>query len=197
MNEAAGQTPPLAPAVARAVGQAADVLRSGGVVAYPTEAVYGLGCDPHNEAAVQRILDLKGRGRAQGMILIAADFEQIASYIDVDTATAERLRASWPGPITWVVAARPEVPEWIRGEHPSVAVRVTDHAASAALCRAFGGALVSTSANRSGEPPARSAADVAAAFGDGVDFIIDAPVGGRERPSEIRDAATGRVLRPA
>ncbi|HKK05924.1 MAG TPA: Sua5/YciO/YrdC/YwlC family protein [Gammaproteobacteria bacterium] len=197
MNETVDQMPTLAPAVARAVEQAAEVLRSGGVVGYPTEAVYGLGCDPMREASVQRTLDLKGRARAQGVILIAADFKQIESFIDVDTATAERLRASWPGPVTWVAPARPEVPEWIRGEHTGVAVRVTDHPPSAALCRAFGGALVSTSANRSGEPPARSAAEVAAAFGDGVDFIVDAPLGGRERPSAIRDAATGRVLRPA
>ena len=194
---AAGGSDSAAPALVRAIERAAEVLRAGGVIAYPTEAVYGLGCDPGNEAAVQRILELKGRARAQGVILIAADFEQIEPFIAADAATTERLRASWPGPVTWVVAARPGVPEWIRGAHAGVAVRVTAHAPSAALCRAFGGALVSTSANRSGEAPARSAAEAAAAFEGGLDFILDGPLGGRERPSEIRDAATGRVLRPA
>jgi len=191
------ETESLNPDLTRAIERAAQVLRAGGVIAYPTEAVYGLGCDPHNEAAVQRILELKGRPREQGVILIAADFEQIESYIDIDTATGERLRASWPGPVTWVVGARPAVPGWIRGRHAGVAVRVTDHGPTVALCRAFGGALVSTSANRSGKAPARSAAEVAAAFGDGLDFILDGPLGGRESPSEIRDAVTGHVLRPA
>lgn len=185
------------PATVRAIEQAGEALRSGGVVAYPTEAVYGLGCDPRNEAAVQRILTLKGRAAEQGLILIAADIEQLADFIDADAAMVERLRATWPGPVTWVVPARSGVPGWIRGEHAGIAVRVTDHSASAALCRAFGGAIVSTSANRSGEAPARSAAEVANMFGSALDFILDAPLGGRERPSEIRDAVTGRVLRPA
>lgn len=187
----------MSAATLRAIAQTAEVLKRGGVAAYPTEAVYGLGCDPRNEAAVNRILALKGRDVEQGVILIAADFAQLADYIDVDDAMAERLRASWPGPVTWVVPARPSVPNWIRGAHAGIAVRITDHGPAAALCRAFGGAIVSTSANRSGEAPARSAAKVAEAFGDGLDFVLDAPLGGRDRPSEIRDAQTGHVLRPA
>ncbi len=172
-------------------------LHAGGVVAYPTEAVYGLGCDPDNAAAVQRLLDLKQRPVDKGLILIAADETQLERYVDLsDAAMAARVRASWPGPVTWLLPVRAGVPAWLCGAHASLAVRVTAHPLAAALCRAFGGALVSTSANLSGQPALRDAAAVAAAFGNALDAILAGAVGGRERPSEIRDAATGEVLRP-
>lgn len=172
-------------------------LHAGGVVAYPTEAVYGLGCDPDNAAAVQRLLDLKQRSVDKGLILIAADEAQLECYVDLgDVTMAARVRASWPGPVTWLLPVRPGVPAWLRGAHTTLAVRVTDHPLAAALCRAFGGALVSTSANLSGQPALRDAAAVGAAFGETLDAILVGEVGGRERPSEIRDAATGEVLRP-
>jgi L-threonylcarbamoyladenylate synthase len=176
----------------------AAALRSGGVVAYPTEAVYGLGCDPHDEVAFARLFALKQRAPTQGVLLIAADFEQVVPYIDTaatpDDAIA-RARASWPGPHTWIFPRAAHVPAWIAGAHRGIALRVTAHAPAAALCRAFGGALVSTSANRHGEAPALSAEAVRAAFGDAVDAILNGETGGLERPTPIRDAITGESVR--
>lgn len=177
--------------------EAARLLQAGAVVAYPTEAVYGLGCDPANREAVTRLLALKGRPWQKGLILIAAEFEQFAPYLQpLDEATRSRVLASWPGPVTWLLPARPEVPRWLRGEHTSLAVRVSAHPLAAALCRAFGGPLVSTSANAAGQAPARSALRVRRQLGAGVDLILHGALGERAQPTEIRDAASGRVIRP-
>lgn len=178
--------------------QAVGALRRGGVIAYPTEAVFGFGCDPHDGAAFARLFTLKQRPPIQGVLLIAADFEQVQPYIDMVSTPAEalaRAQASWPGPHTWIFPRAANVPEWVAGGHAGIALRVTAHPTAAALCRAFGGALVSTSANRHGEPPARTATDVLGAFGETVDAIVDAPTGGLDRPTPIRDAISGEVLR--
>lgn len=174
---------------------AARLLQSGGVIAYPTEGVWGLGCDPLNEAAVRRLLDLKQRPEAKGLIIIAASLSQVAQWL---TGLDERQRAAcaatWPGPYTWVVPAA-AAPAWLRGNHDSVAVRVTAHPGVQALCNAFGGALVSTSANTSGHPPARDALQLRQQFGRDLDYILPGRLGGDGKPSEIRDARTGIVLR--
>jgi L-threonylcarbamoyladenylate synthase len=180
------------------IESAVAALRRGGVVAYPTEAVYGLGCDPHDEAALTRLFALKRRPPQQGVLLIAADFTQVERYIALDrveTGTLEQVRESWPGPNTWILPRSSLVPAWIAGTHAGIALRVTAHGPAAALCRAFGGALVSTSANRHGEPPARTAAEIRTVFGDALDAIVDAPVGGLERPTAIRDAISGEFVR--
>lgn len=178
--------------------QAAQAIRAGGVIAYPTEAVYGLGCDPRNEAAMCRLLALKQRPVEMGVILIASRIEQLEPYIaPLDEATRARLNATWPGPVTWVVPAKEETPVWLRGAHTTIAVRVTAHSVAAALCEAAQSALVSTSANRTGEPPVRDAETVSRIFGDEIDYILSGAVGGLEKPTEIRDARTGEVIRPA
>lgn len=178
------------------IGAAAALLREGGVLAYPTEGVYGLGCDPDNRAAFERIFAMKRRPPEQGVLLIAADFEQIRDWIEAVPETAmKRARAAWPGAHTFIFPRSPRVPEWVAGGHPGIALRVTAHAPSAALCRAFGGPIVSTSANRHGEPPARSAADIHAVFGDEPDGVLDAPLGGLDRPTPITDAVTGAIIR--
>jgi L-threonylcarbamoyladenylate synthase len=126
--------------------QAADVLHHGGVLAYPTEAVFGLGCDPHDRIAFERIFTLKQRPSTQGVLLIAADFAQVERYVDmahVPAGVLAQVRASWPGPFTWVFPRSAEVPDWVAGTHPGIALRVSNHTAAAALCRAFGGAQVS------------------------------------------------------
>ena len=176
---------------------AARLLRAGGVVAYPTEGVYGLGCDPLDGAAVETVLRLKGRSRRKGLILIAADFEQVAPFLAPlrDPKLRKRLALDWPGPVTWVLPAGWAVPSWLTGGRDSLAVRVTAHAGAAALCRAFGRALVSTSANRSGGTPARSALGVRRLFGDAVHMILHGPLGGRAGPTPIRDGASGELLR--
>lgn len=181
-----------------ALDSAVAALRAGGVIAYPTEAVYGLGCDPWNEAAVTRLFALKRRPPTQGVLLIAADIAQIGKFIDPAAVPDEafaRARASWPGPHTWVFPRAAATPGWLSGGHAGIALRVTAHPLAAALCRAYGGALVSTSANRHGEPPARSAEAVHAAFGDEVAYILAGETGGLDRPTPIRDVVTGTEFR--
>lgn len=178
--------------------QAVSVLRKEGVIAYATEAVFGVGCDPDSEAAVHKLLAIKQRPVEKGLILIAADLEQLLPYIAIEQLTEQQrvqVEASWPGPFTWVMPARATTPNWLTGQFDTLAVRVTAHPQVQALCRAFGKPLVSTSANLSGEEPGRTTADVAAALSDRLDFILPGQVGGRTNPSEIRDARTGALLR--
>ena len=177
---------------------AAQWLHKGSVLAYPTEAVFGLGCDPHDREAFERLFALKQRPPTQGVLLIAADLAQVERYIElaaVPPAVMQQVRASWPGPHTWVFPRSTEVPAWIAGAHAGIALRVTAHEPAAALCRAFGGALVSTSANPHGQPPARSAQTVMDYFGDALDGVLDAPLGGQASPTVIRDALSGAIIR--
>ncbi len=177
------------------LARAVAVLRAGGVIAYPTEGVWGLGCDPFCERAVRRLLDLKQRSEARGLIMIAATVAQVQSWLTrLDAAQRDAVLASWPGPYTWIVPVT-DAPAWLSGEHASLAVRVSAHAGVQQLCVAFGGPLVSTSANRSGQPALMSAAAVQEEFGHELDFILPGALGGDARPSEIRDATSGVVLR--
>lgn len=178
------------------IGAAAALLGSGGVLAYPTEGVYGLGCDPDNREAFEKIFAMKRRPPEQGVLLIAASVEQVRPWIGGAPESAfARANTVWPGAHTFIFPRSPRVPEWIAGGHAGIALRVTAHAPSAALCRAFGGPIVSTSANRHGELPARSAADIRAIFGDEPDGVLDAPLGGLNRPTPITDAVSGAIIR--
>ena len=174
---------------------AAAELRRGAVVACPTEAVWGFSCDPLNQRAVTSLLTLKQRPVEKGVILVAANLDQLAYYIEPPSRTAlRRARDTWPGPATWVFPASPFTPPWITGSHDTVAVRVTAHPVLAALCLRFGGALVSTSANRSGQPPCRTVTDVRLRF-DPALRVVPGATGGRASPTTIREAATGHLLR--
>jgi len=180
------------------LNEAVRTVRGGGILAYPTEAVYGLGCDPDNAEAVLRLLAIKQRPLDVGLILIASDIAQLRPYIgSLESTLLRRIGATWPGPITWLVPARPRTPIWLRGRHDSIAVRVTAHPLAAALCTALGQALVSTSANRHGRPPARTALQVRRRLGDVIDLVISGATGAQLRPTEIRDARNGRVVRTA
>ncbi len=178
------------------IAEAAALLHAGGVLAYPTEGVYGLGCGPDNHAAFEKIFALKRRPPEQGVLLIAADFGQIRPWLgDVSGVALARARGAWPGAHTFIFPRSPRVPEWVSGGHAGIALRVTAHGPSAALCRAFGGPIVSTSANRHGEPPARSAAGIRPIFGAEPDGVLDAPLGGLDRPTPITDAVSGAIIR--
>lgn len=180
------------------VATAAALLARGGVLAYPTEGVWGLGCDPFDETAVLRLLDIKQRSVAKGVILIAGAAAQLDAFVDWARLPEDariRVLDSWPGPNTWIVPARVDVPRWITGMHASVAVRVSAHAEVVGLCAAFGGALVSTSANLSGAPAVASRAALDPHLLARVDGMLDGETGGRTSPSTIRDALTGDVLR--
>lgn len=178
--------------------RAARAILAGGVVAYPTEAVYGLGCIPGDRAAVERLLAIKRRSWRKGLALIGADLAQLQAWISMPTdAVRADILAGWPGPVTWILPARPGVPSWLTGGRDTVAVRVTDHPVAAQLCRRTGCPLVSTSANRSGRPPLRRALHVRREFGAELDDVLAGPLGGLSRPTMIRDGRTGVVLRPS
>ena len=180
------------------INEAVQVLLRGGVIAYPTEAVYGLGCDPNNHQAVERLLAIKQRSRDKGLILIAADFQQLAPFLaEIDLSLKEKILATWPGPVTWLWPAKPAVSRLLRGKHDTIAVRVTAHPLAAALCRGFGGPLVSTSANLTGMLPTRTADGVRSQLGDKLDHVLEGEVGGLSRPSQIRNALTGEIIREA
>jgi L-threonylcarbamoyladenylate synthase len=171
-------------------------LRKGGVVAYPTEAVWGLGCDPANAIAVDRLFRLKRRPSATGVLLIGAEYSHLSAYIgDCPDEAIQRAQATWPGPNTWVFPRASSVPEWIAGAHAGIALRLTAHPVARALCLAFGSAIVSTSANRHGEMPALTAAEVQRAFAGELDAVVDGELGGLERPTRIRDAISGEIVR--
>lgn len=177
---------------------AVAALRGGGVIAYPTEAVWGLGCDPFDQTAVLRLLDIKQRAVEKGLILIAASPAQLDGLVDwqaLPEARREAVLASWPGPHTWVVPATGRVPGWITGAFDSVAVRVSAHPEVVALCTLFGAPLVSTSANPGGEPPAYCREALAPALLARIDALGPGETSGGSAPSTIRDARDGRVLR--
>lgn len=174
-----------------------SALNDGKVIAYPTEAVFGLGCDPDNQQAVEKLLLLKQRPVEKGLILIASSYEQLRPYIAVNEISElqeKRMLGHWPGPVTFVVPASSRTPKWITGKFESIAIRVTDHPVARQLCESVGKPLVSTSANLSGQPPARVWSEVIAQFGHDFD-VVNAATGGRENPSEIRNALTGERIR--
>lgn len=176
--------------------QAARAVAEGGIIAYPTEYVWGLGCDPANEAAVMRLLAIKQRPREKGLILVAAEFAQLQAWVDIAWgALAEAVRSSWPGPHTWLLPATARAPVWITGGRDSLAVRISAHAAVRALCEACDGPLVSTSANRSGQPPATDRETVLRSLGAELDLITHGDVTAAGKPTPIRNALTNELVR--
>lgn len=175
--------------------QAAQKIRMGGVIAYPTEAVWGLGCNPWSRQAVERILQIKQRPVHKGLILIAADISQLHALLHgLPQQQLEQLHNSWPGPNTWLIPHHGRVPPWISGRHASVAVRVSDHPLVQALCQ-LTGPLVSTSANPTKRPAATSRLRVEQYFHGQLDAVLNAPLGARQQPSTIRDLTSGQILR--
>nr|WP_067289137.1 Sua5/YciO/YrdC/YwlC family protein [Marinobacterium profundum] len=179
------------------LNQALRALHGGGVIAYPTEAVWGLGCDPFNASAIERLLELKRRPMHKGLILVAADMGQIEPLLQgLAKAQLAQLEASWPGPVTWLIPdPRGWAPEGVRGRHSSVAVRVSAHPVVRSLCAAFGGPLVSTSANRSAASPARSKLKVSTYFGSSLHYIVPGQLGDLGRPTQICDLGTNQLIR--
>lgn len=170
-------------------------LKRGGLVAYPTESCYGLGCDPRNRAAVRRILRLKRRPQRKGLILIAAHYRQVARYLQALTPSEQaKLQNDVAQAVTYLMPAKLSCPRWLRGEHDTLAVRLTAHPFARQLCRSLNSALVSTSANRSGQRPAKTHAECQRIFGKNV-RVLPGRVGKRKQPSTIRAWQDGRIVR--
>lgn len=195
MRSAAAYTPAT---VSFKLRHTANVVLSGGVIAYPTEAVWGLGCDPDNPEAVLRLLQIKRRDWRKGLILVAASMAQFQSYLQaLNDQQRQQLARSWPGPVTWLVPHHGTAATGICGQHASVALRVSAHPIVQALCRLCDGPLVSTSANPEGLRPARDRFTARRYFGAAVDAYAPGEVGGAAQPSEIRELLSGRIIRGA
>ena len=183
--------------VDRSIVEAAKAIKQGGVIAYPTETVWGLGCDPWNRSAVYRILEIKSRPVEKGVILIGSSQDQFAPLLDpLSREDRAKLSACWPGPYTWLIPD-PEhwVPEWVKGQFDTVAVRVSSHPKVQELCQATGHPIVSTSANRAGEEPLLTFAGTEQEFSGELDAIVDGETGEQRIPSEIRDLRSGKIIR--
>jgi L-threonylcarbamoyladenylate synthase len=177
---------------------AKEAFTSGELLAYPTEAVFGLGCDPRNEQAVLKLLELKQRPLEKGLILLAADYSQLVPFVaDLKIPQDKRFSvfSHWPGPITLLLPAALSTPAWLTGGSDKIAVRVTAHEPARQLCRALGSAIVSTSANFSGEPPLTTAPAVRETFGERVAWVMEDAVGGATSPSKIVDPLTNQIYR--
>lgn len=175
---------------------AALAVKEGDVIAYPTEAIYGLGCDPLNQSAIEKILQLKSRASNKGLILIASQWQQLEAFVELsDPNMLERVRSSWPGPVTWIMPASSLCTELLTGNRPTIAVRVSSHPVVQKLCNACGCALVSTSANISGEAPLPTAEEIARVFASNIAGVVAGELGGLKNATSIFDASSGVQLR--
>lgn len=175
---------------------AAEVIAGGGVIAYPTEAVWGLGCDPYDEEAVRYLLHIKQRPVEKGMILVSGQIEHFAPWVEaLSDPQRDRVLGSWPGPVTWLLPDVVGIPHWVKGDHHKVALRVTAHPLVAALTERLGGPIISTSANPAGRKPARSALRVRQYFPVELDGLMPGTLGGQRSPTPIYDIETGQTVR--
>lgn len=180
------------------IEKAAEVFTQGGIIAYPTEAVFGLGCDPDNESAIKKLLLIKNRPVNKGLILLAANYAQLLPYIDdkaISKETRWKVLSRWPAAITQVLPCKKDISPFLCGEFDSIAVRVTNHKDVIALCQKTNKPIVSTSANLSGQEPAKTWQQVAEQLDDKIDYIIKSNTSGLLKPSIIIDGQTGKVLR--
>lgn len=171
-------------------------INAGGVIAYPTEAVWGLGCDPFNQDAVDRVLELKQRQADKGLILVAANIKQVSWLLTgLPRAYYEQLKETWPGHVTWLIPHHGRIPSNVCGQHDTIAIRVSTHPVVRALCERFGGPIISTSANPQGTLPARTGIVARRYFRKADVFFAPGCVGRSMRPSVIRDLVSGKILR--
>jgi L-threonylcarbamoyladenylate synthase len=179
------------------IKKAVALLNEGKIIAYPTEGMYGLGCDPFNRNAVVKLVKLKKRQLRKGLILVGYSFDQFQDLVQkVPEETLAAVSRTWPGPITWVFPATEKAPKWITGNRHTLAIRVSAHPVVQELCRAFAKPLVSTSANLEGSAPITTASEVGRVFKTGIDLLVPGKIGDRKSASEIRDVETGKIIRP-
>ncbi len=176
------------------IREAKPVLSRGGILAYPTEAVYGLGCDPFNQAAVESIITLKGRDAHKGFILLIADWSQLTPLINpVTQEQLAEVHTTWPGFVTWIFPKAPSIPHWITGGRDSIAIRMSTHPVAKALSAEA--PILSTSANLSGQHPAVSLDGLLQQFPTGIDALVEGSLGSFTKPSDIYDVRTGLKIR--
>ncbi|MEC9375742.1 MAG: L-threonylcarbamoyladenylate synthase [Pseudomonadota bacterium] len=177
------------------IQKAKKILLSGGIIAYPTEGVFGIGCLPNNEIAIKKIIKLKQRNQNKGFILIASDLIMLNNWISPTTNELKNLCRISNSPITWIVCAAPKATDYLTGGRSTIAVRITKHPVVKALCESVGSAIISTSANLSGEEPIKSKYALRKLLQDKVDLIVTGELTDSLGPSEIRIAKNNHVLR--
>ncbi|AAO27144.1 conserved hypothetical protein [Buchnera aphidicola str. Bp (Baizongia pistaciae)] len=179
------------------LSECVDRLRKNLVIAYPTESVLGLGCNPESIDAVKVLLKLKKRKLNKGFILVASHFNQIRSYISESKLSIYHkkiLYSSWPDTITYLLPAKSFVPDWLTGRSNFLGIRISAHNGINKLCSAFGKAIISTSANISGRNPCRTYEEFLKQFGTTVP-ILCGPLGTRKNPSKILNIINGSLIR--
>lgn len=180
----------------RQLQQCVNAIIRGEVIAYPTEAIWGLGCDPWNSHAVSHLLKLKKRPIEKGLILVAGELEQVAFLLRLLTQQQrDTVMATWPGHTTWLLPHAGLVPGFVSGYRDTVAVRVSTHPIIKALCKAVDGPIVSTSANPTGSAPARHRLGAKRYYSALGVPLAPGKVGNARSPSTIRDLKTGTVIR--
>jgi len=176
------------------IRQAANVIKSQGVISYPTEAVYGLGCDPFSEIAVNKILQLKQRSVEKGLIIIASKIEQLEEITELSPADRKKINEH-SSPVTWLVNKSTLTPQWISGKHTKIAIRVSQHPVVQALCNAAHTAIVSTSANTANLKPATTLLQVHQYFPTQLDFYLPGDTGDLNQVTPIIDIETTQSIR--
>jgi len=178
------------------IRHAAQILTEGGLIAYPTEAVFGLGCLPDRHDTIQKLLTLKKRPKEKGLILLASDLSQLSPYLcPIDPNILKKIKASWPGPTTWILPTPQETSPLIRGNFESIAVRISAHPIVQELCTQCQSPIISTSANISGQPMSYTTQDVKKHFNNDLDYILDGALGDSKKPSIIKDALSDQIIR--
>ena len=176
------------------IKEARQLLKQGKLIAYPTESVYGLGCDPFNQFAVETLLTLKQREASKGLILLIAEWSQLTPLIGfIPDQRWDAVKKTWPGPVTWIFPKSEIIPQWVSGQHESVAIRMTAHPCARQLCTEL--PMISTSANKTGVAPAVDVASVKLQFPQGIEAIVEGELGDAVKPSAIFDVLSGRRLR--
>ncbi len=178
------------------IQRAVKALFKGKIIAYPTESVFGLGCNPEDPSAIEQLLTIKQRSADKGLILIASDVEQLKPWVDFDKVpNLNAILDSWPGPETWIIPARSDVSSLITGKHDTLAVRVSAHPIVRKICEQFQGPITSTSANKSNQREAKTIISSRQYFNNEVDFYVPGVVSGNQKPSRIRNAQTLEIIR--
>ena len=178
-----------------ALNRFAHAVSQGAIFGYPTDTVWGFGCHPLIASSAARILQIKNRSPAKGLILLSSKLEYCAAYVGLDPEQLEPVQSSTDHPTTWLVPASRNCPPWIRGNYPTVAIRITNHPLVEFLCDRLKAPVISTSANRSGKATVRNAVQMRKQFGDELDFIVNGFATGSNRPSEIKSLLSGTTLR--
>jgi L-threonylcarbamoyladenylate synthase len=174
---------------------AISCLKSGGIIAYPTEAVYGIGCDPYNKDSVKKITQIKKRESRKSYILVASELSQLSNLININSLSEEVLN-SWPGHNTWLIKPKKNIPSWLMdNENGLIAIRVSSHPEIVKLCQFFKNPIISTSANISGNKILKNHHDVERILGSYLDYLVLGNVGEHPEPSIIKDMKTGKVIR--